>query len=79
MIGDIRHADEAPPENVLFICKLNSVTTADDLDLIFSRFDQEAQADVMRDPDNYDSLNYGFITFTTKEAAQEAYFKMNNR
>ena len=23
MIGDIRHADEKPPENVLFICKVS--------------------------------------------------------
>jgi len=27
-----------PPENVLFICKLNPVTTDEDLELIFSRF-----------------------------------------
>ena len=32
----------------------------------------------MRDPDTGDSLNYGFVEFETKEAAQEAYFKMNN-
>ena len=78
MIGDIRHADEKPPENVLFICKLNPVTDDDDLELIFSRFDQDCKADIMRDPDNGDSLNYGFIEFNSKEAATEAYLKMNN-
>lgn len=38
IVGDIPDADIAPPENVLFICKLNPVTTDDDLEIIFSRF-----------------------------------------
>ena len=31
-------ADVKPPENVLFVCKLNPVTRDEDLRLIFSRF-----------------------------------------
>lgn len=27
-----------PPENVLFVCKLNPVTREEDLELIFSKF-----------------------------------------
>lgn len=38
MIGDIPDAEMAPPENVLFVCKLNPVTTDSDLEIIFSRF-----------------------------------------
>lgn len=38
MIGDLHHAEEKPPDNVLFVCKLNPVTTEDDLTVIFSRF-----------------------------------------
>ena len=38
MIGDIPDADVKPPDEVLFICKLNPVTTSEDLELIFSRF-----------------------------------------
>lgn len=38
IVGDIPDADIAPPENVLFICKLNPVTSDDDLEIIFSRF-----------------------------------------
>ncbi len=38
MIGDLPDADVAPPENVLFVCKLNPVTSDDDLEIIFSRF-----------------------------------------
>lgn len=36
IIGDLPDAEIAPPENVLFVCKLNSVTTDDDLEIIFS-------------------------------------------
>lgn len=38
IVGDIPDADIAPPENVLFVCKLNPVTNDDDLEIIFSRF-----------------------------------------
>ena len=38
MVGDLPDADVAPPENVLFVCKLNPVTTDEDLEIIFSRF-----------------------------------------
>lgn len=38
MVGDLPEADMAPPENVLFVCKLNPVTTDEDLEIIFSRF-----------------------------------------
>ena len=38
MVGDLPFADIKPPENVLFVCKLNPVTRDEDLELIFSRF-----------------------------------------
>lgn len=38
IIGDIPDADVKPPDQVLFICKLNPVTRDSDLELIFSRF-----------------------------------------
>lgn len=38
MIGDLPVADVKPPDNVLFVCKLNPVTESHDLELIFSRF-----------------------------------------
>ena len=49
-----------------------------DLELIFSRFDPEPiSAEIIRDPETGDSLQYAFIEFSTKEACNEAYFKMN--
>jgi peptidyl-prolyl cis-trans isomerase-like 4 len=38
IIGDIPDAEIKPPDNTLFVCKLNPVTRAEDLELIFSRF-----------------------------------------
>ncbi len=38
MIGDLPDADIKPPDNVLFVCKLNPVTVDEDLELIFSQF-----------------------------------------
>jgi len=38
MIGDLHDADDKPPDNVLFVCKLNPVTVEDDLEIIFGRF-----------------------------------------
>ncbi|KAL3701252.1 hypothetical protein R1sor_019274 [Riccia sorocarpa] len=78
MIGDIPDADIAPPENVLFICKLNPVTQEEDLHTLFSRFGKIISADIIKDYKTGDSLCYGFIEFETKEACEAAYFKMDN-
>ena len=78
MLGDLPSANITAPENVLFVCKLNPVTEDDDLELIFSRFDQKVSADIVRDHKTGASLQYAFIEFTTKDQAAEAYFKMNN-
>ncbi len=39
MLGDRPTAEVMAPEDVLFVCKLNPLTTDDDLELIFARFD----------------------------------------
>ncbi len=38
MVGDLPFAEIKPPENVLFVCKLNSITREEDLEIIFGRF-----------------------------------------
>jgi peptidyl-prolyl cis-trans isomerase-like 4 len=78
MLGDLPSADTTAPENVLFVCKLNPVTEDEDLELIFSRFDERVKAEIIRDPDTGNSLQYAFVEFSEKEQAVEAYFKMNN-
>ncbi|XP_053610902.1 peptidyl-prolyl cis-trans isomerase sig-7 [Plodia interpunctella] len=78
IVGDIPDADIAPPENVLFVCKLNPVTTDEDLEIIFSRFGEIVSCEVIRDKKTGDSLQYAFIEFTNKKSCEDAYFKMDN-
>lgn len=78
IVGDLPDAEMAPPENVLFVCKLNPVTTDDDLTIIFSRFGKIKNAEVIRDRQSGDSLQYAFIEFEDKKSCEEAYFKMDN-
>lgn len=77
-MGDLPDAEVAPEDNVIFVCKLNPVTTDGDLELIFSRFGDVLSCEIIRDPKTGESLNYAFIEFTTAKQAEEAYFKMNN-
>ncbi|KAG0424156.1 hypothetical protein HPB47_000088 [Ixodes persulcatus] len=78
MIGDLPDVDAAPPENVLFVCKLNPVTTDEDLEIIFSRFGPIKSCEVIRDRKTGDSLQYAFVEFTCREHCESAYFKMDN-
>ncbi|PVU91384.1 hypothetical protein BB561_004416 [Smittium simulii] len=78
MIGDLPSADVKPPENILFVCKLNPVTRDEDLELIFSRFGTIVSCQIIRDPKTQDSLGYAFIEFDEKKSCEEAYFKMEN-
>ncbi|KAI4456484.1 peptidyl-prolyl cis-trans isomerase-like 4 [Holotrichia oblita] len=78
MIGDIPDAEMAPPENVLFVCKLNPVTTDDDLEIIFSRFGKINSCEVIRDKKTDESLQYAFVEFDDRKACEDAYFKMDN-
>ncbi|KAI1643954.1 cyclophilin-like protein [Daldinia loculata] len=76
MMGDLPFAEVKPPENVLFVCKLNPVTTDSDLELIFSRFGKILSCEVIRDKKTGDSLQYAFVEFEDKGACEAAYFKM---
>lgn len=77
-IGDIPDAEIRPPDNVLFVCKLNPVTEDEDLYTLFSRFGTVTSAEIIRDYKTGDSLGYAFIEFEDKEACEQAYFKMDN-
>ncbi|XP_037541622.1 peptidyl-prolyl cis-trans isomerase-like 4 [Nematolebias whitei] len=78
MVGDLPDADMKPPENVLFVCKLNPVTTDEDLEIIFSRFGSIKSCEIIRDWKTGDSLCYAFIEFEKQEDCEKAYFKMDN-
>ncbi|MCJ1309466.1 Peptidyl-prolyl cis-trans isomerase cyp6 [Agyrium rufum] len=76
MLGDLPFAEVKPPENILFVCKLNPVTQDEDLDLIFSRFGKILSCEVIRDRKTGDSLQYAFIEFEEQKDCEQAYFKM---
>lgn len=77
-VGDIPDAELKPPENVLFVCKLNPVTTAEDLEIIFSRFGPILSCEIIGDHKSGDSLCYGFVEFEKVDDCEKAYFKMDN-
>lgn len=76
MMGDLPFAEVKPPENVLFVCKLNPVTGDEDLELIFGRFGKILSCEVIRDAKTGDSLQYAFIEYEDKASCETAYFKM---
>lgn len=78
IVGDLPHAEIKPPENVLFVCKLNPITRSEDLELIFSRFGTICSCEVIKDKKTGDSLQYAFIEFEERASAEQAYVKMQN-
>lgn len=78
MLGDLPSADAKPPENVLFICRLNPITEEVDLERIFSRFGKINSVKILKDPKTGQSLQYGFIEYDEKENCEKAYLKMDN-
>jgi peptidyl-prolyl cis-trans isomerase-like 4 len=78
MIGDLPTAEAKPPNNVIFVCKLNPLTSEEDLELIFSQCGKVTSCEIVRDPISGESLNYCFISFEGAAACELAFFKMNN-
>nr|CCM15055.1 hypothetical protein, conserved [Leishmania guyanensis] len=75
-VADVR-GDIKPPDNVLFVCKLNPVTTGEGLALCFSQFGRVASADVVYDAKTRQSLCYGFVEFESVAACFRAFQKMD--
>ena len=78
MIGDLPEADSKPPTNMLFIAKLNQVTTEEDLETIFGRFGNITSCDIIKDKKTGDSLCYAFLGYDNDASCETAYEKMNN-
>ena len=78
MLDDLPEADIKPPDNVLFVCKLNPVTQSEDLEIIFSRFGKVVSCEVIRDWKTGDSLQFAFVEFETEDHCIMAYQRMDN-
>mmetsp|Transcript_92684 Transcript_92684/g.239328 ORF Transcript_92684/g.239328 Transcript_92684/m.239328 type:complete len:414 (-) Transcript_92684:34-1275(-) len=78
LLHDLPDADIAPPDNDLFIYKLNPITQDGDLELIFSRFGPIKSCEIVRDWKTGDSLQYAFVIFENTRDCEQAYFKMHD-
>eukprot|EP01121_Diplochlamys_sp_Union-15-3_P008280 TRINITY_DN2191_c0_g1_i2.p1 TRINITY_DN2191_c0_g1~~TRINITY_DN2191_c0_g1_i2.p1 ORF type:complete len:246 (+),score=38.75 TRINITY_DN2191_c0_g1_i2:483-1220(+) len=78
ILNDLPHEDIKPPENVLFVCKLNPATKDQDLETIFRKFGNVIGCEIIRDHKTGDSLCYGFVEYDTRKSAELAFVKMNN-
>ncbi|SCU96785.1 LADA_0H02740g1_1 [Lachancea dasiensis] len=76
ILGDIPHVGIKPSDRVLFICKLNPMTKAKDLAVIFHRFGTIDTIEIVHDKETGASLCYGFIEFADNKSCEMAYFKM---
>jgi peptidyl-prolyl cis-trans isomerase-like 4 len=77
LIGELPDADVKPPDNILFVCKLNPTTVGRSLAVIFSRFGKVLSSDVIHDRHG-NSLCYAFVEFDERSHCEEAYLKMQN-
>lgn len=77
LLEDIPDSEIKPPENVLFVCKLNPITQDDDLENIFSRFGPIKSCQIIKNKKTGQSEGYGFIEFEKIEDCEKAYLKMN--
>merc|ERR1719361_3022086 len=78
LANDKPDVDLKPPDNVLFVCKLNPVTEDEDLEMIFSRFGKVLSCEIIRDYKTGDSLSYAFIEYETRDICTKAWLEMDN-
>lgn len=67
-----------PITHVLIVYRLNTSTTNDHLEAIFSSFDSDVIAQVIRHPSSGFSLRYGFLIFTSALQCFNAFLAYNN-
>ncbi|XP_029654447.1 peptidyl-prolyl cis-trans isomerase-like 4 [Octopus sinensis] len=70
-VGDLPAPEVKPAENILFVCKLNPLTSDEDLEVIFSRFGNIlklfysifVRCEIIREKGTGKSLQYAFVEF----------------
>ena len=66
----------APSERVLFVAKLNPMTTAGGLATCFAQFGRVVSCEIPQDPKTGRSRCYAFVEFETEASVNAAYSKM---
>ena len=77
LMEDLPNSNVKPPKNVLFVCRLNPITQAKDLENIFGQFGEIKDCKIVRDKKTKQSLKYGFIEFAKIEDCENAYLNMD--
>jgi peptidyl-prolyl cis-trans isomerase-like 4 len=77
LIGDLPHYKIKPSPRVLFVARLNRITTDESLTIIFSRFGTVTNCNII-DTTNT-KTKYAFVEFETKEEAESAYSTLNRQ
>ena len=77
LMQDLPNSNIKPPKNVLFVCRLNPITQAKDLENIFGQFGEIKDCKIVRDKKTKQSLKYGFIEFAKIEDCENAYLQMD--
>lgn len=62
----------------IFVAKLSSVTTGDDLQELFSSFGEVSSAKVIIDRETGNSKGFGFVEMSDESAGQKAIDSLNN-
>lgn len=76
LLGDLPSRNSKPLENILFVYKLNPITNDEDLKLIFNKFGDVIDVNIIKDKDTGTSLCYGFVEFKNTEICESAYIKI---
>lgn len=76
LIGDLPDYKIQPSPEVLFVAKLNKITTEGSLTIIFSKFGQVERCNII---DGKSKSNYGFVEFDTAANAEKAYTMLNKQ
>ena len=77
LMQDLPNSNIKPPKNVVFVCRLNPITQAKDLENIFGQFGEIKDCKIVRDKKTKQSLKYGFIEFAKIEDCENAYLQMD--
>ncbi|EFC46036.1 cyclophilin-type peptidyl-prolyl cis-trans isomerase [Naegleria gruberi] len=75
MIGDLPDADVKPPDSVLFVCRLNPITSEKSLRTIFLQYGNIVKCEIVKNRKTGKSKTYAFIEFEDAESCERAFLK----
>ncbi|CAK7896905.1 hypothetical protein CAAN1_03S05798 [[Candida] anglica] len=77
LVGDLPHYSIKPSPETLFVAKLNPITTSESLEIVFGRFGNVKNVNIILEPKTKKSLCYGFVEYNEQHEAESAYRKLS--